>query len=461
MAFIGGGAEPEGETTIFDNAISNMASFLPNSGWQTQVSFNGGHAHTEELLKNVFEPNGESNTPFTTGSFENLIASYEQKINSGEIKSGDQLMIQINTHGALSKSEEGTHSIGTAEGITNDLTHLSGTKTVSLDRLDNLSKLAKEKGIQLAILDFSCHSGSSLALQNSNTCVITASGPQHYGFAEFGRSFAQYMQKGRNLEDVFLETLYQDTKPSFPMISSPAGNEIQGRLYELMTPYLFFDEKDNNFDKMNNYLVYTSSENQCRQAEKDFDELNSLLNSMQAISQASSNQDQNFEGLKNAIAEYHRFINTAREEFVPFLINPKLSKEEQEICYIKKNADNSEEQTCTKILTRDLLMTNQDVVRRVLSKRLEKGSLTNEAELHIQNRMEELKAQQIKKNELLSQNPSYKTFVDFMKRYPDHEEKSWWLATAVKTEIRKIYQSYYQALNSSTQGDNPCQKFVL
>lgn len=49
---MGAGGEPEGPTTIFDNSMRNIVVLARAPGWQSTVSFNGGHATTERLVSN-------------------------------------------------------------------------------------------------------------------------------------------------------------------------------------------------------------------------------------------------------------------------------------------------------------------------------------------------------------------------------------------------------------------------
>jgi hypothetical protein len=463
LAFIGGGGEPAGDSTIFDDSVREMQGFMSNSGWKPQVSFNGGHAITENLVNNLFSSSsGLTNTPFTSNSFESMIAGYEKKIISGDIKPGDQLMIQINSHGALALSEEGTHSIATSVGVANDLTHLTDVETVSLDRLQKLSELANTKGIQLAILDFSCHSGGTLELQNPNTCVISASGPRHYGFASFGGEFAKNMQKGKNLEDVFLETFKNHTEPSFPMISTHAGEALQSRLYELMTPYLYFNEGNNGYDKLDNFLRFQMGRDQCHQMQQDFLDLKNLLTNINSIFYQDPKMNQGFNELKNALAEYNDFMKTLNEQYLPVITNPKLSKETQNICFKSSTPDQMEIDTCSDIPTLDLLKINLDGEIARENKRLKnKKGISPEDEKLVRNRIEQLKAQKIRKEAILSTRPDYQRFVSLLNKYRNIHDETWRLATRVKTNFRLIYEKSYQALATGSVAPNPCRNFVL
>src|SRR5690606_31490044 len=102
-----------------------------------------------------------------------------------------------------------THQIS-AGGRATNLLSLAGGSRVNLDRLENLARMAQEKNIKLAILDFSCHSGASLSLANSSTCVIAATGPHSFAYggassATFSNAFVNRMAPGKNLEEIYLE----------------------------------------------------------------------------------------------------------------------------------------------------------------------------------------------------------------------------------------------------------------
>ena len=51
LLIIGGGGEPEGDTTIFDGDINDLGQNLKNLKWNTEISFNGGHKNTEKIIQ--------------------------------------------------------------------------------------------------------------------------------------------------------------------------------------------------------------------------------------------------------------------------------------------------------------------------------------------------------------------------------------------------------------------------
>ena len=223
LAIIGGGGEAKGSSTIFDGDLKHISKFARmNPNWITTSSFNGGHSETENIIKSNLNI---TNEPFTKNSCEQLI-----KTTNGELKSGDQLLIHINSHGARRDvSTEKTHKIATAESALENYETIGGS-TVGLDYLKKLTELANHKGIKLAIIDFSCHSGSTLNIANKNTCVITSTGPNHYGYTGSDQTFTSLfnskLEKGKSLEEIYLEAREKYFDKSFPMIFSPQGKIV-------------------------------------------------------------------------------------------------------------------------------------------------------------------------------------------------------------------------------------------
>jgi len=284
IAVIGGGAEDRSKpTTMFDTNLELLGQYYQSTTWQeTAVSFNGGHSNTESILRSNFR---EQNKTFTNENFDRLIENYKTKIRSKSLKTGDQLLIYIDTHGAVKIDGELTHQIATSGASISDYNNLSGSSTVSMDKLKELTTLANQNGVKLAILDFSCHSGNSLPLANENTCVVTSTGPYHYAYGgapgTFSYNFALNMRKGRNLEDVFIESRKNTTDMSFPMISTPQNKAIAEFEYNNISPFLYYYEKDT--DKLTPYLMDAASHNLFCKREDAFNKLNRMIDHVEKI----------------------------------------------------------------------------------------------------------------------------------------------------------------------------------
>lgn len=287
---MGGSGDPAGASTIFDTNLKNLGTNLQTSNWKYQISYNGGHADTESIMRNQFRNSVTPTTPFTADNYNKMIADYKKKILSGEITSSDQLMLVIDSHGAEQGYDEKTHSIAvtdpnavqTAEKI--DYNKLSGSPTVNLDALEELVKLTNAKGIKLAIIDMSCHSGNTLALKKNapNTCIVTASGPVHYSFAgvgTFSNLFWKNLKPGVNLEDAFLKSRAAANDASYPMISTSENDQITNEVYNTLTPYLYYVTP--KVDKLTPYVKQSSSDQVTCQRDVQFSALISKIDQLQ------------------------------------------------------------------------------------------------------------------------------------------------------------------------------------
>lgn len=211
ILILGGGGEPTGATTIFDKTLTNLGTFSKSSGWKPTVVFNGGHRTTEALAK---QAGGGKNISATTDNLNKQIEAFKQKIQRGELRSGDQLMISVATHGLEATAPFETHAVSSKNG------------TFNMDRLKALRDLAEKKGIQLAIMDFSCHSGATLKLGTDKTCVISAASA-NVGYNNAGEAIAGNLRGGTNLEFAFLGARASEKalSPGTPQISTEAGRK--------------------------------------------------------------------------------------------------------------------------------------------------------------------------------------------------------------------------------------------
>ncbi len=245
LSYLGGGGEPKASTkTIFDDNLKALDTFsAENKNWNLELKFNGGHPETEKLIASGF-PTAALKKSFEKTSLKETIATYARDINSGKIKSGDQLLVMINSHGGAATDSAKSHLItaGATDGPLNLQTLAGAVGIVNLDQLQELIKLANDKGVKLGIVDFSCHSGNTLKLANEKTCVISAAGSDHFAYTLFASDFTHNMKTGKSLEQVFLETRRKTADTSYPMISTTAGQEINSQLYPKLSPYLNFDK---------------------------------------------------------------------------------------------------------------------------------------------------------------------------------------------------------------------------
>ncbi|WP_373998636.1 hypothetical protein [Bdellovibrio bacteriovorus] len=211
IVFFGGGGEPDGQTTIFDATYGNFAPFREGSGWKARSYFDGGHHISEALAEDMFKG---ANKPMTAENMKAEVASLKKRIQSGDLKSGDQLLITVATHGAKQKDGQRTHSVATTDNEFN------------MDELKQLRDLAEAKGVQLGIVDMSCHSGPVTSLGSDKTCVVSMGG-EGVAWNVSGDKFGQLLTKGNSLESAFLASR-KDPKAlvlGAPQISTDAGKK--------------------------------------------------------------------------------------------------------------------------------------------------------------------------------------------------------------------------------------------
>ena len=313
FVILGGGGEPKGPTTIFDHSLKKIGEFTKtNPDYQVDISFNGGHTETERIIKEDFK--NLSNQRFTEKSFEQIISKYENLIETGEIKAGDNLLLSFDTHGSVKYGE--THHISTVGETVSDLRNLGG-RTVSMDRLKKLTQLAEEKGVNLGIIDLSCYSGNTLRLANSKTCVISGAGPEHVGLAStsnlyFSNNIFRQLISSTNLEQAFLKARKERTGITYPMISSPQGQEVQKNLYAVLTPYIYFQSDET----AHQFIDFISSDflegDQCR-VNSGFETLNQFIKKY-------ISDDTNFHlkmalfQLQYEVKKYYDFIDSIKKE---------------------------------------------------------------------------------------------------------------------------------------------------
>lgn len=458
MLFLGGGSEPEElETTIFDDEVKNMGTFLEKNKktWNAKVSFNGGHAKTEEFLKDGVEKVAGENRPFTEKNFLDLLEEYEKKIENGEIKAGDQLLVYITTHGAPNSEKELTHKIGmTGKGAT-DLNTLDGADLVSLDKLNTLIAKAEQKGVKLGVMDFSCHSGASIVLKNPNTCVITASGPNHFGYASWGERFARNMWKGKNLEEIFLETFVDRYESAFPMISTNAGVALQDQFYEMLTPYLHYWKPTAHHQKLSTFLENQVEKNKCEEADAKFEQLTKLTIEMEAI--FKKNKDE-FRDFRKAIADYHAFQKSMKDDLKKFDLTTMRTKKENVCVDYAESDDDVVMKSCTEYTMENLLNMDYEAMKKFYREKAAKDPKETQWSAASIQKMEKAEALM---NELLAANPGYQQYLNYYKTFPELEKKSWDMAVKVSSELQKIYPILYKEKAKADPAPNPCKNFVI
>jgi hypothetical protein len=462
LAILGGGGEPQGNNTVFDADLSTLGAFASsNPQYRTRVAFNGGHSATEAIAQQHF-PSFNSSNHFTRATFEETIRAYEAKLQSGEIGPGDQLLLHINSHGGV--RENATHNIATSEGSISNYDTL-GSPTVSMDRLSNLAALARRKGVRLAIVDLSCHSGASLALANSNTCVITSTGPNHYAYigsrATFGSSFNRNLASGRNLEEVFLQTRANYRDNSFPMISSPQGLDVQSRLYTSITPYLYTRGTDRN-DKLTRFMEADASRGERCELTSGH---NALISEVEEILRTVNDEEVRtvFTEFRRSVDAYYAYLDSLRNRMLEVGFGEmkrrhtfcSTSREQRSRREHRNRHDN---RRCIDYSVENLMTLNFD---QIYSNFERAANDSRERRYRLENlaTMDNIRQARLMRDELIRTHPEYARAQSFWSDLPRLHHETLVMAHQVSTSQQLAYDRLYR--RSTATGPNPCRDFVL
>jgi hypothetical protein len=440
MAVLGGSGEPTkkfdgspNQTTIFDPGLQKMGEFnRSHPNIRSQIFFNGGHAQTEEIARQGFG----SSRPFSASAYYQIIQDYKTKLNNGQIRSGDKILINLYSHGATRDIGEKTHKIAAGAGTMTNADAVSGVSTVSVDDLKSLADLAKSKGVKLGIIDLSCHSGNSLAIADSNTCVISATGPNHYsgaGTLSFGTLFSGGLASGKSLEEVFLSARARFVDNSFPMISSPAGMQTQEKLYSQETPFLYYFNPAS--DKFTPYMEQTASAIGECSVDANVRGLNSEV---EALLNAGANAEltAKLNNFRTAYSAYHAYIRDIKRKMDEFGIG--------DIGKVYQLCSGS---LCQSYTAKEILKTSW------------KENIPYYTEQGDRQRVELMRQGESLKAQILADNPRFRDAARFWQSLPDLQRNTSKLQGDVSRSHHELYLEMYR--RSSATGPNPCRDFKL
>lgn len=454
---IGGGGEPVGTSTNFDRRIGQLGKNVQEANWKYEISFNGGHSTTEQILRTNYPSPVAPVTDFTVEEYNRLLKDYKNKILSGKIKAGDQLMILTSSHGSAQAKGMVTHSISAKGGPITDYNSLKGSATVNLDHLAEIVKLTNERGIKLAIVDLSCHSGNTMALKKNapNTCIITSTGPIHYGFSgqsAFTEKFIQNLKAGTNLEEAFLKGRIQSSDPSYPMISTEANDQIVKDVYESITPYLYYT--DAKSDKLANYIVETANADLICKRENEFKKLISQIEKLQSVVTSTPNGF-NAEALKDLLKNYKE---SQDQVLKASLAMGAYNLSKKEVFTLPAN---------TKAIIGFKLEYNWkellelDIEKRIADyEKFKKFSSSSTAKADNQAAIDFLKIVNEKKQSIIRQHPKLKNFKENVTSLVTGMNNSRKIAAQVALQERQFYEELYRR-KQNNQSNNPCREIVF
>jgi hypothetical protein len=217
LVIFGGGSPRKPGDVMFQNSFAEFEKYADKNKtkWNTRVYDSWRNAYPDKATGKKTE---DANAITFMKEFRNL----SEKIKSGKITSGEQVMVILNTHGLY--EEYGKYKLGTSQII----------PEMVIKSFKQLQQVAEEKGVKLAIVGLTCGSGSLLEYSSDKTCVISSSRPNRVGVVYDGDSLSSAFNSPSvtNLEEAYLEArkngvVFEDNTaygyPTQPMISTKSG----------------------------------------------------------------------------------------------------------------------------------------------------------------------------------------------------------------------------------------------
>jgi hypothetical protein len=196
-AIIFGGVDPANSpTNVFQTSFVSLASAFTKNGWQVEPLF-GSQAdctgcNSSWDVDPIARAAGKSPTDIPRASKTELLRKLDSAI--AALKSGDQLFLEINTHG-VSAFPGGHESVslavydeadpnGSKDGIFDSTGHQFGSMLVNDPDLIQRFRTLKNRGVRLAFGNDSCFGGPAAKLLEKYGCVITQTSSSKYGLGE-------------------------------------------------------------------------------------------------------------------------------------------------------------------------------------------------------------------------------------------------------------------------------------
>jgi hypothetical protein len=473
ITIVGGGGEPKGAaTTQFDKSIVNLSTFVNENSdsYKTNINFNGGHSETEKIIAEKYSAHERING-FDEPNFEKIVNEYIRKLtaNPPEIKAGEKIILFISDHGG--EKDKNTHTIAVSSSPITNMNNVQASETINLDFLAALTAAAQKANVKLAIIDGSCHSGNSLSLANDKTCVISASGPKHYGYGNFAEIFATRMKKGKNLENIFLETRNEINGNGFPEISTPEGMAVQDDLYPLLTPFMYFHgtyaARGLELDKLDTWLKDNAKSYDSQKCERknDFDKLNNLITQLEDVHTFEKKsffskkiiveKAVDLTELKKRIAKY-REVQEKYLEALSSINLPDFNK--KEVVTISGYMLN--------LTQKEIIGGNWAYHIANKNKDLQDPNLSEEKRKSLTISRDVYQVALDRSKVILAEHPEFQRYQNILNELKTNSQTSQEVATSIALEANKAYVLYYKnvqkkRLETDQAATNACKDFVL
>jgi hypothetical protein len=265
------------------------------------------------------------------------------------------------------------------------------------------------------------------------------------------------MVKGKNLEEIFLETRGKDITAALPMISTQSGQEVTDLLYKKITPFLY--HFDNDHDKLTPYLKnHESDESQCL-AEESYSSLVETIQKIEELNTVSKKflwwtrkkMTVNLTNLKSLLASYENSIVQVQRQM------KELGAERLN----QKEIFRTPSQT-VQYSWRDLLTTDYKTIVAGLQERLKSAKDSWDIG-QMKDLISTYDQANLKKAELIKAQPDLANIIEKENAIKKSISSNYFTAAAIGIEERKLYAALYKSSQKDQPLDapNPCRDFKL
>jgi len=265
---------------------------------------------------------------------------------------------------------------------------------------------------------------------------------------------------GKNLEEVFLQARMNYSAPSFPMISTKAGQEVNGELYGLISPYINIVTENGAADKITPYLnTIFEGGNLCKR-ESEYSELLKKIEEFQKISGALRSK---YYGSGDLIEELKAFkqlqdgyIKKLEDSGLPLLNKIETISYGQAMSKTKKNGLLEEKLSWKEIITQ-YPISGRDYFQSQLNKSRDPNERRD-----LKNTVDKFTQIDLKRQEILSKYPTIAQANKSLGSLKSDHKKIWDKASKVSELANIYYDNLYREKSKASSGENnPCRDFSL
>lgn len=424
LVYFGGGSSNQEADSMFDSSFKDWLQYSKGRFGDREFYYR------RKLPDSLPENTGKDVRPISAQAFNNKIKSLVNDITNGKIRSGEKLLLVLDTHGGI---DSGKYRVTTDED------------TAAVD-LQDLIKVAEQKHVKLGIVGDTCYSGQLLKYSSSSACIITLTKPDRVGWKNDSDMFSFYLKNSAghtNLEDAYLTSRVGTVAISQPMISTEVGKQVD-QILNLLKPMIVASvdlENDLKRPSCPNLLFGFD------RLEKNIRDLKIPL-SLVVGDSLDLTANEIYKRLKDTAVKYQ----TLRDE-VPAI--------EAELAYLRGKPITVGDESVN-VESVDSILQEIDKERPSCFKEDPCKGLSSEQVL-MDNKCHVVSCEFLNQRAAFARNaqqsPEYQRYKELRQQPRAKELEN--LSQTIATKERELYNALYMKLSEKNKGSNPCRDFKM